>query len=219
MYRMKLLDYRPFATLLAVWLITTGVLGYLTIYKGYTHLYAENGLMENLQVFLLCAAFPGFVHTAITTRYPNKTLPWFMALLVFSFVFRELDVDKFDVPELIIFLFAGDGRALYLAPLLVILVKLIFNSRHFIRHAHCYADKASVKFIILAGFCYVLFSETFDKGYIAVSHSNFWEESFEIAATMLLCAASFRTLTADLNRISEQIENEQCGSNNDNAPT
>ena len=112
MYRMKLLDYRPFATLLAVWLITTGVLGYLTIYQGYTHLYAENGLMENLQVFLLCAAFPGFVHTAITTRYPNKTLPWFMALLVFSFVFRELDVDKFDVPELVIFLFAGDGRAL-----------------------------------------------------------------------------------------------------------
>lgn len=199
------LSSRPFLGLLAAWLLTISVIGYLSMHLGYTQLYAENGLMENLQVIFLCLALPGFAHAALTTEHTNKTLPWFLALLVFAFIFRELDIEKFNSPAWAAFLFAGDGRALYLFPLLGLLLKLLFNARHFIQYSGYYLDARSISYLILAALCYGVFSEPFDKKYVPIMHSDFWEESLEIAATMLLFAASFRLFAADLNHIARQI--------------
>jgi hypothetical protein len=179
------------------------------MHLGYTHLYAENGLMENLQVIFLCLALPGFAHTALTTEHTIKTLPWFLALLVFAFIFRELDIEKFNSPAWAVFLFAGDGRAIYLFPLLGMLLKLVLNARHFLQYAGYYLDARSIGYIALAALCYAVFSDLFDKKYVPIAHSDFWEESLEIAATMLLFAASFRLLTADLNQIARQIAADQ----------
>jgi len=206
------LSSRPFLGLLATWLLTISVIGYLSMHLGYTQLYAENGFMENLQVIFLCLALPGFAHAALTTEHTNKTLPWFLALLVFAFIFRELDIEKFNSPAWAAFLFAGDGRALYLFPLLGLLLKLLFNARHFIQYSGYYLDARSISYLILAALCYGVFSEPFDKKYVPITHSDFWEESLEIAATMLLFAASFRLLTADLNQIARQIAADQSSS-------
>ena len=200
---------RPFFGLLTVWLIGTSAIAYFVMFLGHAHLYAENGLMENLQVVLLCIAFVGFAHAAISTDYANETLPSFMTLLVFAFVFRELDVDQFNVPESVIFLFAGDGRALYLLPLIGLLLRLVFHCRHYIQYAGYYLDKRSIRYIILAALCYAVFGEVFDKKYVPIEHSDFWEESFELAAAMLLCATSFGVLTADLNLVAEEIARDR----------
>jgi hypothetical protein len=204
MYVTRHLSSLPSLGLLAAWLLTISVTGYLSMHLGYTQVYAENGFMENLQVVLLCLAFPGFIHAALTTEH-TKTLPSFMALLVFAFVFRELDIEKFNSPDWAIFLFAGDGRALYLLPLIGLLVKLMLNARRFIQYARYYFDTRSIIYIGMAALFYGVFSEPFDKKYVPIAHSDFWEESLEIAATMLLFAASFRLLTADLNQIARQI--------------
>lgn len=209
MYHVKKLSTRPFFGLLTAWLIATSAIAYFAMSLGHVHLYAENGLMENLQVVLLCTAFVGFVHAAISTDYANETLPSFMALLAFAFVFRELDVEQFNVSESVIFLFAGDGRALYLVPLIGLLLRLVFHCRHYIQYAGYYLDKRSIKYIILAALCYAVFSEVFDKKYVPIEHSDFWEESFELAAAMLLCATSFGVLTADLNLVAEEIARDR----------
>lgn len=206
------LSSRPFLGLLAAWLLTISVTGYLSMRLGYTQLYAENGFMENLQVIFLCLALPGFAHAALTTEHTDKTLPWFLALLVFAFIFRELDIEKFNSPAWAAFLFAGDGRALYLLPLLGMLLKLLFSARHFIQYASYYLDARSITYLALAALCYGVFSELFDKKYVPIEHSDFWEESLEIAATMLLFAASFRLLTFDLNQIARQIAADQSSS-------
>lgn len=206
------LSSRPFLGLLTAWLLTISVTGYLSMHLGYTQLYAENGFIENLQVTFLCLAFPGFAHAALTTEHTDKTLPRFLTLLVFAFIFRELDIEKFNSPAWAAFLFAGDGRVLYLLPLLGMLLKLLFSVRHFIRHASYYLDARSITYLALAALCYGVFSEPFDKKYVLTAHSDFWEESLELAATILLFAASFRLLSADLNHIARQIAVDQSSS-------
>jgi len=77
---------------------------------GDVAVYDENGPLENLQAFLLAISCILFLVPVVMQKNSEKLLLTFCSLLCYGFVLRELDVERFDVPEVVKFIGSGIGR-------------------------------------------------------------------------------------------------------------
>ena len=97
-------------------LLTLGVLNltlvYFLIFYGNQGLYGENGLLENIQAILL--ALGTFLFLAPPQYNAYSSLRYALALLCFSFLLRELDVEQMDIPVILQALGSGRGKRVLL---------------------------------------------------------------------------------------------------------
>lgn len=168
-------------------------------------LYTEHGLIENLQVALLALACLGFAISARKLQQQGKDIAQFFALLMVAFIVRELGLDV--ISETTVVLFPGDGRLIYVIPLVALVVKMLLDYQFYLNHLAIFFSTRSFQYVGISTICYGILSRVFEKSYIEVAYSGFWEESVEVAACLLLFAVGCRTIKPDLQDIQARISN------------
>ena len=166
-------------------------------------LYTEHGLIENIQVALLAFACLGFAISARKLQQHGKDIAQFFALLMVAFIVRELGLDA--ISETTVALFPGDGRLIYVIPLVALVVKMLLDYQFYLKHLAIFFSTRSFQYVAISAICYGILSRVFEKSYLEVAYSGFWEESVEVAACLLLFAVGCRTIKPDLQDIQVQI--------------
>jgi len=160
--------------------------GYLVIGLDMSHLHAENGLLENIQVILLTLTIVVFIMQYFFCENSHRFFSLAGSFLCLVFVLRELDVEDLDLPQLIIMLGSGSGRNILMAllglALFVYAVKNFRAIRVFI--PAIFYETSSLT--ILVGLLFLIFGGLFDKGYIENVYSQFFEEILEVVGYYLL---------------------------------
>ncbi|MGR9086059.1 MAG: hypothetical protein ACU841_03185 [Gammaproteobacteria bacterium] len=156
------------------------------------NVFKENQLLENLQVFLIMIAGLTFSQAVFLVE---KSLRLFLlsgSLLSFSFILRELDVEKFDVPPFIAFLFgSGYGRNTLLAGLWLAVVIVFVKSRtHHLKIALGLLGQRSGIFAVTGGLLLIL-GGLFDDRVFDVALYQFYEELAELNGYFFLLLSSF----------------------------
>lgn len=172
------------------WLLLIFWCSYQVFTLGSSKVYAENGLLENLQAVLLVSACMIFISAIIRGQRSDKLILFACALLCYGFFLRELDVQKLDVPALLILLGSGIGRnlTLLLATLLV-LVMAGRNARHYGRAIRAYLRLPLFWLFVAAAV--VLYSGDYFETADALQHHEFFEEGLELLAYGLILLAAF----------------------------
>ncbi len=156
-----------------------------------THIYAENGLIENIQAAILAIACLVYLLSATLNKKTETLIFLFFSLLCYSFMLRELDVERLDVPHVLKVIGSGKGRDISLA--------LAFSTI-FIYAAltdFSYYKKAAIDFIrsrpgvlMMAAAVFLLIGDIFEK-YKDLAYHDFFEEMSELFAYGLILSASF----------------------------
>lgn len=180
-------------------------LAYFSIYLGDASIYAENGLMENLQALFLALACVGYTLAIPKVHGRHRLLTSFLALLMFAFVFRELDVDKMDVPEIFIFFLAEKGRAFYFVPLVFMFLALLKDIKHYVKYIGLYLSSVTMVYFAIAAVLLIVFSTAFDKKWMGGAYSYYWEEAVELpAAILFFLSAVF--VSRDLDKVNASTQ-------------
>ena len=166
-------------------------------------LYTAHGLLENIHVALLALAGLGFAISARKLQQHGKDIAQFFALLMVAFIVRELGLDA--ISETTVALFPGDGRLIYVIPLVALVVKMLLDYQFYLKHLAIFFSTRSFQYVVISAICYGILSRVFEKSYLEVAYSGFWEESVEVAACLLLFAVGCRTIKPDLQDIQVKI--------------
>ncbi len=160
----------------------------------------ENGLMENIQVLLITFSFILFSILAIkNTNFRLRLLCLTLALFCFSFFLREVDIEDFNLPSIIILLGSGPGyrvllATLWLAIILYSIKKLKEIKPLYLNYIQSSAGKAlfiSAGLLIAGGF--------FDKELINILRYEFYEELLEMNGYFVLVLSTFLTYKFSIN--------------------
>ncbi len=162
------------------------LISYFVIVHDMSQLYKENGLLENIQVILLLLTmsflFLQFYFRANSHRFFSLA----GLLLCLVFILRELDVEKLDVPQIVIVLGSGSGRNVLMVvlglALFVYAVRHIDAIRGFVP-GYFYTISSLT---VLVGFLFLISGGFFDKESIVKEHNQFFEEILEFTGYYLL---------------------------------
>ncbi len=93
--------------------------------------YAVYNLLDSTQVLTLALALVFFLVPVFDSVRNDRLIAVFMSLLSLGFILRELDVEQFDLPNILILLGSGKGRNLLLGTgLLLTLATALFKFRY-----------------------------------------------------------------------------------------
>jgi hypothetical protein len=151
--------------------------------------YAENNLLESTQAFTLALALVFFLVPVFDSVRNDRLIAVFLSLLSLGFILRELDVEQFDLPNLLILLGSGKGRNLLLGTgLLLTLVTALFKFRYYLSLSRCFFRHGAGIATLFAGL-FLVVGDIFEK--IDIPYHVLYEESLELVGyAILLLAAS-----------------------------
>lgn len=176
---------------LAIFFFTFAWLAYSVFVLNQSVIYAENGVLENLQVLTLVFCFLAFLFPLKDSDRQGRLLFCWFSFLCLSFILREVDVEDLDVPTALIAIGSGTGRNLMLAVGFIGMgVYGLFNLAYYKQVARSFViSKAGLLFFIAGVLLYI-------GGYFEnlgfIHHHVFWEEAIELSGyTALLLSALF----------------------------
>ncbi len=159
----------------------------------------------------VASIMPDIFYFVITTG--GGAVPHYVCIFFcFIFVFREVDVDKFDVPQFIIFLLAEEGRVIFFVAYFALIAMLAKEYHHYWSYKDIYLRSNFFMYLSIAAFLLLVFSHAFDRKWVVVEHQAFYEELSEISAYyMLLVAALFSHSEMELfkEHISQRLHIKQ----------
>ena len=147
--------------------------------------HSEGAALENTQVIFLIISAVGFLFL-LPFKHPYKTIHLAIALLCFSFILRELDLEHMDVFQIIKILGSGQGRILLLASLWASMSFYSYNAvenKVCALKGFCFSPLFSV---LLFAFLMLMAGAVLDKKIIEISQPMFFEELAEVNAYMLI---------------------------------
>jgi len=153
-------------------------------------IYAENGPLEILQAVLLTMSCIVFLVAVAFQKQPARLICLFCAVLCYSFVVRELDVERLNVHRYIKFIGSGVGRNTTLAvAFTAILVYAGFNFS-------CY-KKAVIQFLksrpgisLMVGGLLLLLGSVFEKNH-SILYNAYFEEILELFGYVFVLLTAF----------------------------
>lgn len=164
---------------------------------GNTEIVKEDHELENYQVILLFISGAVYLQTLFYAQKGQKLFPAAGALLCFSFILRELDVEKFDLPEIIILLGHGIGRNIMLIGLWLLLAALfVRNSKHYLRIAVNLLMTRSALLMVAGGLLLIL-GDLFEDKIFGVTFHQLYEELSELNGYFFILLAALG-LSSDL---------------------
>lgn len=169
-------------------------LSYQAIVLGSNAIEQENNIAENAQSLFLCIASALLFIKAYQAQKPWRLFFLFFAGLAFAFIFREIDVETFDLPEVIIFFGSGKGRNAMYAVYFLTLIYLF-----------CRDFKINFSFglklwntpfgHLLTAVAVMLVFGTIAEESKSLPRNMLWEELFELAGYGLFVGASLIAFT------------------------
>jgi len=160
---------------------------YLVFNSGMSQLHAENNLLENIQVTLLALTTIAFLTHLLHTGKYHHLFALCGALFCFSSILRELDVETFAIPEILILLGSGTGKHIMLVSLWLFLTGYSVINYQKIK-PQCWRDLILEKstLVIFLGGCLLIFGALLDDHIIEVHHYQFYEELLETNGYLLI---------------------------------
>lgn len=169
-----------------------GLLLYQATIQQQERWHIENGWLENLQVLYLTLAMVTFALSARTFSDRHRRLFYFLAIVAFLFILREVEFGDFPIPQWMKFMLAGDGRALFYLTAMALLLKQSEQLQKFWQQRQVYMRMALCRYLVASGGILLAFSLTLDRQIFEVRHFQLWEEASEaIAYTLFWGAAIF----------------------------
>lgn len=167
--------------------------------SGNTKIAIEDHDLENTQVILLFVSGVIYLQTLIYAQKGQRLFPSAGALLCLSFILRELDVEKFDLPQVIILIGHGLGRNILLISLwLLVIVIFIRNYKHYLEIA-VYLLMTRSALLMIAGGLLLIVGDLFEDRVFGVNFHQLYEELSELNAYYFILIASLN-LMFDLQR-------------------
>lgn len=166
---------------------------YAVFWGGATRIYAENALIETIQACVLAIACLVYLVTAVLEKRSDKPILLACCLLCYLFVLRELDVEKFDLPQAVIFVGSGIGRNASVAlGFVAIFIYAVFNDFSFyLAKALEFARSRPGVLLMTGGLC-LLFGQFFEKN-DTIRHHVFFEEIVELSGYVFILLSSIAT--------------------------
>jgi hypothetical protein len=157
-----------------------------SLFNDQAGIYAENGLIENMQASLLAVSCIVYLAAAAFAKKPGKLIPLFFSLLCYSFVLRELDMEKFNIPYALKFLGSGAGRNATIAAafIAILAIAALGDFRYYAKAAIGFI-KSRAGILLIAGGVFILIGDFFEKFEGIVDHVYF-EEITELFAYVLI---------------------------------
>ena len=154
----------------------------------------ENGLIETMQIVLLAVSCIVYLAAAALKAKPGKLIFLFCSLVCYSFVLRELDVEKFDIPYPLIFIGSGAGRNVTIAvAFMAILACAALRNFYVYEKAAKGFIKSRPGMLLIAGGVFLFIGEFFER-YEAIVNHVYWEEISELFAYVLILLSSLSAL-------------------------
>lgn len=152
--------------------------------------FKENGLLENTQAFTLTITLLFFLAPMFNRFRSDRLLAVFFSFLTLGFILRELDIETFDLPNILILLGSGQGRNLLLAVgILSTLGCALFKFRYYLDLSICFVKSRTGFAALSAGiFCWV--GDSFEN--VEIPHNVLYEESLELVGYSLFLLAASR---------------------------
>jgi hypothetical protein len=168
---------------------------YLVVVFEVHHLHDENHLFENLQVLLLCLSV---VASSLLLRGGNPDVfVWAgLALLSFSFLLRELDLERLPLPEFLQAAGSGRGRAGLLGGLWLTLGTAFLLRQSDKRGFLLWFMQSQVFAWLALALLPLLGSAAMDKELLPFAHPRLLEELFEINAYAFMAWPALRRFRA-----------------------
>jgi hypothetical protein len=158
--------------------------------KANTDIIKEDHSLENNQVILLFISGLIYLWTLFHVQKGHKLFPCAGALLCLSFILRELDVEKFDLPQAIILLGHGLGRNILLICLWLLVIALFLrNYKHYMAIAVSLLKTRSALFMFVGGLSLIVGS-LFDDRVFDVDAYQLYEELSELNGYYFILLAS-----------------------------
>ena len=163
---------------------------YSVFAEGYVQLYAENGLVETLQVYLLTAACGVYLATFALEKRSDKLLLLACSLLCYGFIVRELDVETLAIPQAFILMGSGVGRTVTLAVAIaaICLYAVLTDPAHY-RKAAAEFVRSRPGVLLMMGGAFLIIGELIEKSKLGTSRV-FLEEMAELVAYVLILLSS-----------------------------
>lgn len=169
-------------------LFIMGLINFMLFKVGnnYNAFFEENGILENSEVVLLCLAALNFLYGFVAARW--RSITFFSFIVCLAFILRELDVEKFNLNSIILFLGSGVGRVILLTSLFIIgfyllykeitfsIVKRLMNSMFF--------------YCLIFSSIFLVLSWVFDKKIFDIPYLVLLEELSELNAYFIIFLAS-----------------------------
>ena len=154
-----------------------------------TRVFAENHLIENLQVVALLCAMIVFFIQCFFTRYPFFGIPGFLTILCIGFLLREVDIERLHSSVWLQTLGAGYGRLFLLLPWLgLLLISLRQWATLYPKRYHYL--RSDLGFYTLTSGILLVLSIPMDRLSDQLTFAQYLEESFELMGYGLLLLAS-----------------------------
>ncbi len=182
---MKIADKKTVALLLGIACFDMA-LAFLVINQDMLSLHKENGFLENMQVFALFLTICVFLLQPLFSKCYHRIFSWAGAYLCFTFLLRELDVEDFDLPAIVILVGSGTGRNIVMASLGIALVVYCIARFQTIKVFLPRFFFARSSLLFLAGSIFLVLGGLFDDGGIDVLHYQFYEEILELTGYYLM---------------------------------
>ncbi|NOY73432.1 MAG: hypothetical protein GXP14_13865 [Gammaproteobacteria bacterium] len=160
----------------------------------------ENGLMESIQVLLIVFSFILFFILAIkNTDLRLRLLCLTLTLLCFSFFLREVDIEDFNLPGIIILLGSGPGYRILLAILWLAIILYSIKKLKEIKpfYLNYLQSRAGYALFLSAGL--LISGSFFDKELINILRYEFYEELLEMNGYFALVLSTFLTYKFSIN--------------------
>ena len=163
---------------------------YCVFVNGHFHIYAENGLIESIQAYLLAVACAVYLATAALEKRSDKLILLFCSLLCYGFILRELDVEKFDISSALIFIGSGVGRntTLAVAVAAICLYAALTDLNHYRKTAAQFLRSGPGALLMAAG-VFLVIGDLFEKNKM-IAHHVFIEEMAELFGYVLILLSS-----------------------------
>lgn len=187
---LKRLDQKFWGThsLISVFMIVSIILFYPDIDTD------ENGLVEWLQsAFIALSFFTFLLGIYLNQGIKERLISSGFSLLSLSFLLRELDVEKFDLPIFLITLGSGSGRNIFLGLLWIILFGLIYKYReHFTKEAVAKFLFSGTGQLLMFAALMLILGAMMDKNVLKLDHltTRFYEELLELLGYIYYFGAS-----------------------------
>ncbi len=180
-WELKLLAYSA----LCAFTVANGGAFFLLLTQYDASVHAENALLENIQASSL--GFAAFAYLVLRPTSAGERVVYLgLALLSFSFMLRELDLDRMNVSLFLQTLGSGSGRVLLLSALWTSLGVYAWKSipakLQFVRM--CLTSQVFV--VLSMTFCLLVFGAMMDKKIFSLAEARLLEELFETNAYFLL---------------------------------
>ena len=154
-----------------------------------TTIYAENGLIENIQVLTLSIACLFFFLPIVRQKRNDKLFLLFFAFLCLACVLREVDIEDLNVPNFLIVIGSGAGRNIILATgFFAIFSYSLSNVTHYKKVLRSFLSRCGIV-IVTAGI--LLFIGDFFEKVSLIQHRMFYEEMFELSGYVLILLVAF----------------------------